>query len=219
MQNLLKNILFYGLWLIVIYFALKLVAISLGYFSFDFNYDFLRQKRHMLGNKLWVLAFFIHLFFGITAVLSGLPLFFKRLIHFRSAGHRWIGRVYIFSILGLTGPTGLYLSIYAEGGIWASIGFASMSIAWIIPTLIAYLKVRNKDYTGHYKWIIRSFSMTLSGVTLRLFTPIGAHYLGFDYETNFIVSSYVWILNVILGEIILFFNKERIKNLATLLAE
>ena len=56
--------------------------------------------------------------------------------------------------------------------------------------------------------------MTLSGVSLRLFTPLGSGYFEFDYETNFILSAYIpWIFNLILGEIIVYFNKNRFQQL------
>lgn len=171
----------------------------------------------MLDNKLWVVFFYVHLLFGVTATASGIPLFFKRLVHYRSNLHKQIGKLYIISILYFTGPTGLYLSFFAEGGHWASIGFILMSLAWMLPTYMAYYKIKQKDIKGHYRWIIRSYCMTLSGVTLRLFTPIGSHYIGFDEETNFIISSFVWIINVILGEIILLANTKQQNNLVELL--
>ncbi len=200
-----RNVIFYGLWLIVVYFALRLAGIALAYFSFEQDYHFLLAKRNMLGNWTWLAFFYVHLFFGVVATLSGLPLFFSRIIAFRSSWHRNIGKAYILSILFFTGPTGLYLSFYAEGGFWASVGFLLMSIAWMLPTYIAYQKIIAGDVPAHYRWVIRSYCMTLSGVTLRLFTPIGSWYIGFDETTNFVVSSFVWILNVCIGELILYF--------------
>jgi len=216
-MNVLRNIVFYGLWIVVIYFACYLSAISLSYFQFDMDYHFLKQKQDMLDNKLWVVFFFVHLFFGAVATMSGWPLFFKRLVHFKSKWHRWIGTAYIISILFFTGPTGLYLAFYSEGGMWASVGFVMMSLAWMFPTYMAYKTIIEKDLKGHYRWIIRSYCMTLSGVTLRLYTPIGSLFVDFNSETNFIISSYVWIFNVLLAEVILLFNKKQQENLELLI--
>jgi hypothetical protein len=211
-----KKIIFYGLWLVVIYYALRLAGIALAYFSFEQDYHFLLAKRDMLGNMTWVAFFYVHLFFGVIATLAGFPLFFSRIIPFRSRIHRYVGKAYIIAILFFTAPTGLYLSFYAEGGFWASIGFFLMSLAWILPTYLAYQKIIAGNIVGHYRWIIRSYAMTLSGVTLRLFTPIGSYYLRLDEQTNFIASSFVWIFNIILAEIILYANREQQQNLAKL---
>ncbi len=212
-----RNLIFYSLWLMVIYFALYLSAIALSYFSFDMNFGFLKAKQDMLSNKLWVVFFFVHLFFGATATMTGWPLFFKRLVAFKSDWHKRIGKVYIYSILLFTGPTGVYLSFFAEGGHWATVGFLLMSMAWMFPTYMAFYFIINKNLKQHYRWIIRSYCMTLSGVTLRLFMPFGAKVVQWEEETTFIISSYVFILNIILGEIILLFNKKQQENLDLLI--
>lgn len=171
----------------------------------------------MLVNKLWLLFFYIHLLFGVIATLTGLILFFPRLIAFKSKLHRLLGKTYVIAILFFTGPTGLYLSFFAEGGQWASLGFIMMSIAWMLPTYIAFKKITQKDIKGHYRWMIRSYCMTLSGVTLRIMTPIGSLFVGLEEDTNFIISSFVWIFNIILGELILLTNqKQETKILASL---
>jgi len=212
-----KQVLFYGLWLVVLFLALKLTSIALMYFNFDMDYHFLKSKQELLGNPLWLSFFYVHLLFGVVATLSGPPLFFGRLIRYRSVLHRQLGRLYIFSILLFTAPTGLYLAFSAEGGPWASIGFILMSIAWMLPTYLAFYKIINKDIKGHYRWVIRSYCMTLSGVTLRIFTPIGSEFVGFEEKTNFIISAYVWTINIIVGELVLYSNRSQIKNIDQLL--
>lgn len=208
-----RNIIFYVLWLVVIFFAFYLSSIALSYFVFDLNYGFLKAKQHLIHNKLWLVFFFVHLFFGALATLTGWPLFFSKLIPFKSVWHKRAGKLYIYSILLFTGPTGLYLAFFAEGGKWATLGFLLMSFAWMFPTYMALYTIINKNLIGHYRWIIRSYCMTLSGVTLRLFMPFGARIVQWEEETTFIISSYVFILNIILGEIILLLNKKQQDNL------
>ena len=101
---MIQRSIFYTAWLIVIYFALYLASIALSYFNFDLQYGFLKAKQHMLSNQLWVVFFFVHLFFGALATLSGWPLFFSKLIAFRSKTHQRLGQLYVYSILFFTGP-------------------------------------------------------------------------------------------------------------------
>ncbi|MCH2023152.1 MAG: DUF2306 domain-containing protein [Saprospiraceae bacterium] len=212
-----RNIIFYILWFVAIFFALYLASIALSYFAFDLNYGFLKAKQHLIHNKLWLVFFFVHLFFGAMATLTGWPLFFSKIIPFKSVWHKRVGKFYIYSILLFTGPTGLYLAFFAEGGKWATLGFILMSFAWMLPTYMALYTIVKKDLVGHYRWIIRSYCMTLSGVTLRLFMPFGARFVQLEEETTFIISSYIFVLNIILGEIILLFNKQQQDNLVNLI--
>lgn len=196
-------------WSITIFLALCLVTISAGYFNFDLQHHFLMSKQDLIHNSIWLSNFYIHLFAGILAVLSGLLLFFNKLIPFKSKLHKGLGRTYVFAILFLSGPTGFYLSFFAEGGPAASVGFLLMSSAWMFITYNAVDKIIKGDLEGHYKWMIRSYCFTLSGVTLRIMTPLGISLFDFDYQTNFIVTAYVpWIFNMLIAELILLYNSK-----------
>ena len=214
----LRKAVFYLAWGIVLILSACFVLLALSYFNFDLENKFLGSKVRFLGNKLWLVSFYVHIAFGAIAVITGALLFFKRIVHYSSKVHKWIGKVYILSILFITGPTGFYLAFFAEGGPFATVGFMLMSFAWMVPTYMAYHKIRKGDIRGHYKWIIRSYCMTLSGITLRLITPVGTHIMELDYQTNFVMTSYAcWMINIALGELILLANRNQLNNLSTLL--
>lgn len=208
----------YLLWAIVGALALNLVLIAASYMTFDPNHKFLNLKQHLIGNPIYKGSFYVHLAFGIVAVITGFALFFDKIIRFRSKLHKQFGKLYIISILLLTGPTGLYLSFFAEGGWPASIGFLLMSGIWMLLTYIAFSKILKGDIQGHYKWVIRSYCFTLSGITLRLMTPLFIYWFGMDTETTFVLTAYLpWIFNLLLGEVIIYFNQNQIKNVTLLL--
>lgn len=204
-------------WLVVGFLALCLVVIAASYFHFETDYHFLKSKQEYLPNKLWLSTFYLHLASGIVAVLAGFPLFFNRFIGFNSVWHKRTGRIYVYSILLTSGPTGFYLAFFAEGGPFASVGFILMSTIWMMITWVAVQKIIKGDLEGHRKWMIRSYCFTLSGVTLRLYTPFGANVMEFDYDTNFIISSYLpWMINIFIGECILLYSKNNdLKKLQT----
>ncbi|PHR17000.1 MAG: hypothetical protein COA38_21415 [Fluviicola sp.] len=206
--------LFYTGWFVVIFLAVCLAGIALSYFDFDLTKRFLGSKQAMIGNGVWLGAFYSHLFFGAVVTLIGIPLFFSKLIPFKAKLHKHLGKIYIGSILFVSGPTGLYLAFFAEGGQYSTIGFILMAMAWMIPTYIAFQRILKGDVQGHHNWMIRSYCMTLSGVTLRLFTPIASRYFDFDYDTTFILSAYVpWIINLLIGEVLVLLNKKRFHTL------
>jgi Predicted membrane protein (DUF2306) len=199
---------------VTIFLALCLAGIALSYFDFDLTKHFLGSKQEMVGNGIWLGAFYVHLLFGAIATLVAIPLFFSKLIPFKATLHKQLGKLYIGSILFVSGPTGLYLAFFAEGGQLATIGFILMAMAWMITTYIAFQRIIQGDLQGHYNWMIRSYSMTLSGITLRILTPIGSRYFELDYDTNFILSAYIpWIFNLLLGELLVALNKKRFDQL------
>ncbi len=206
------------LWGIVVLLAIRLVAIAVPYFGFQSDYEFLVVKQDMLHNLTWVIAFYVHLAGGAVAVLMGTALFFTKWIKPSSRTHKIMGKIYFIAIMFFGGPTGLYLGFYAEAGYLATIGFIGMSVAWMLPTFISVYKVSKGDVHGHYKWMIRSYSMTLAGVTLRIMTPIGIYFLNWSYDTTFIITAYLpWMFNWGLAETIIYLKRNSIHQLASAL--
>ncbi len=119
--------------------------------------------------------------------------------------HKTLGITYIIVLLFITGPAAFIMSLYATGGRITQTSFTLLSILWIGFTYIAYLKIRRRTILSHVKWMIRSYALTLSAVTLRLYAFL------FDYfnvdigpkETYTILAYASWIPNLILAEILI----------------
>lgn len=188
-------------WLIMVILGSWLVFTSFYYFSFRTDLDFLEVKERMLDNQIWRSMFYIHIAGGIVALGIGPFLFPERLIDRYSSLHKTLGKIYIIAIVLVSGPTGLYMSFYAEGGPFTALGFILMSIAWVFTTSRAFIKIKEGKVQEHYEWMIRSFAVTFAGVTLRLWVPILSH--GFDVEqyTTWIATSYLcWAGNLLVAE-------------------
>jgi hypothetical protein len=213
-----RKILAILLWIGVVLLAIKLTAIAVTYFFTGTDNEFLLTKQDLLHNLTWKVAFYGHLLGGSVAVVSGTLAFFIQWIKPSSKGHKILGKIYFLSIMFIGGPTGLYLGFYAESGYLATIGFIGMSCAWMVPTFIAVYKITKGDIAGHHKWMIRSYSMTLAGVTLRLMTPMVIYFLEWSYDTTFIVTAYVpWMFNLALAELIIYLKRDQIISLASTL--
>jgi len=68
----------------------------------------------------------------------------------------------------LTGPSGLIMGLLANGGWLSMTSFTMLAILWWYFTYMAYVKVKQKVYTLHQKYMIRSYALTLSAITFRL---------------------------------------------------
>jgi len=59
------------------------------------------------------------------------------------------------------------MGFYANGGVTSKISFVTLAISWITFTAIAVIKARSGDFVGHRNFMIRSYALTLSALTLR----------------------------------------------------
>ena len=59
------------------------------------------------------------------------------------------------------------MGIYANGGLPSKISFVTLAVLWIFFTATALVKARNGDYVSHRNFMMRSYALTLSALTLR----------------------------------------------------
>ena len=83
--------------------------------------------------------------------------------------HRFLGAVYIDSATAL-GLTGLVLAPTAYTGLVAVLGFTFLDLAMLFTTWTAVRMVVARRIGEHRRWMIRSFSLILAGVMLRVLT-------------------------------------------------
>lgn len=147
------------------------------------------------------LTFYMHI--GLAPIaLALLPAqFSRRLRRGRPALHRWLGRLYGTAIL-LAGISGLLLAYTTEEGPVAALGLGVLSLGWMGTTWLAIWHALGRRIARHQVWMIRSAALTLAGVTLRLYLPIGAATVGFEASYPFICWL-AWVPNLMVAEWIL----------------
>jgi uncharacterized membrane protein len=192
----------------IIYWVIAVFSILIGIYPLIYllvNMDgqgLLGSKDpDVLSSKIWQAAFYIHIYFGGISLLTGWSQFSQKLRVKRLKLHRILGKIYVVSVL-LSSIAGLYAAIYANGGIVSKLGFSFLAIAWFYTTLSAYTTIKKKEIQKHRKWMIRSYSLTLAAVTLRLWLPILPSILGISFEDSYIIISWLcWVPNIIIAEI------------------
>jgi hypothetical protein len=187
-------------------FALLTVAVGLYpliYFVFDMSGGFLSLKsRELLQSELWKLAFYLHISFGGLALLAGFTQFSKRLRMWKAKLHRTLGKIYLISVV-VGGIAGLYMSMYATGGISSVLGFGSLAIAWLYTSYRAYNSIRSRDVVNHQYWMIRSYALCWGAVTLRLWAPLLQFGVGLEFIVAYRIVAWINWLNLIVAEIII----------------
>jgi uncharacterized membrane protein len=185
----------------LLFFAVLMLQITLQYIPLDLDVAFLRIKQDVITYRFYQVAFFTHVYTSMFALIAGFTQFSLRFRTKNKEIHRLFGKVYIIVILALSGPSGLIMGIFANGGITSQIAFVLLAILWWWFTFKAFSLVKRGDILHHREFMIRSFALTLSAVTLRLWKlgitntfdvkPMDAYRL---------VAWLGWIPNLIIAE-------------------
>lgn len=142
---------------------------------------------------------FVHAASAATALLVGAFQFLPALRNTPIGTHRWLGRAYVAGCL-VGGVSGLVLAFGSTAGPVATAGFGSLAVAWIAVTLQGWRLAMMRDFARHRRWMIRSWSLMLAAVTLRIYLPL-VDPLGIDFVQCYRAISFIsWVPNLILAE-------------------
>jgi uncharacterized membrane protein len=188
-------------WAAVTLLALVVVLIVSPYLTFDPEEYFAEQRENYLRREF---ALGVHVLSGILALLVG-PWQFVAAIRRRFVRvHRLLGAVYVASALAL-GLSGLVFVPTAYTGIGAVAGFALLDAAMLFTTGTAVRMIVAGRYADHRRWMIRSFSLILAGVMLRLESVIytglaSAGVVSFSFETAYAGIAWLcWVPNLLVA--------------------
>jgi len=150
------------------FFGWLMLRITLEYWPIRRDAAFLQIKQQYLGIRHWELAFWIHVFTSMPALLAGFTQFAPRLLAKFPKVHRLMGRVYVFTVCFVTGPASLVMALYANGGITSRIAFVILAVLWLFTTAMGWRRAVQRDWRKHREWMIQSYALTLSAITLRV---------------------------------------------------
>ncbi len=202
-------------WLWVMVMSVLLSVLTFEYFSFRTDINFLLAKKGFIHNILWMSAFYMHISGSLVALAVAPFLFVPYWRKKYLQTHRKLGKAYVFCILVIGSPSGLYMAFFANGGFWSQVAFTILSFLWAGSTFLAYKYIRQGNVLAHQRWMLRSFALTFSAVMLRLWVRILSKDLAdiveLDPQTIVVATAWLsWMPNIIVGEVILFFFLKKI---------
>jgi Predicted membrane protein (DUF2306) len=197
--------------LILAFFCWLMTRIIFNYIPYNTDVGFLRIKQQYIDIDHWRIAFFIHVYASIWVLLAGFTQFSRKLQRQYPQVHRTMGYIYTIDILLITGPAGLLMGFYANGGTSSRIAFVVLACLWIFFTALALYKAKKRDFKSHRNFMIRSYALTLSAITLRAWKfGINNSFELPPMDVYRTVAWLGWVLNLAVAEIIIY----RIKNKA-----
>jgi len=184
-------------WSIMLFLAVLVFLFASRYLTLDPEVFFPQQKMVYMAHLTMLI---MHIVGAMLAILIGpfqfLPGIRKgRWLKF----HRWLGRIYLLSIL-VGGLGGLYMAQFAYGGLITGLGFGALAVLWLYSGFMAYRHIRNKEIEGHREWMTRNYALTLAGVMLRVWMPL-TEGTGIDFVTRYLVVAwFCWVPNLLVAE-------------------
>ena len=211
---LVLKVLLYGA---LLYFIYLLLLITLQYVPIDYDVAFLNLKQDEIKLTYYKVAFFGHVYMSMIVIVLGMFQFSKTIRTHFSQVHKLSGKLYVLFILLVAGPTGLIMAYHANGGIIAQLSFGVVSILWCFFTLKALLSIKKGEYQRHRNFMVRSYALTLSAVSLRLlkYGVVTIFELP-PMDTYTLVSVLGWTLNLGIAELILKYSTPSIRKTTTL---
>jgi uncharacterized membrane protein len=188
-------------WVIMTLACVTITVIVSRYLTFDPEVYFPQQLEPYLQHEF---ALGVHVLSGILALLIGPVQFVRRLRRRFVPVHRFMGATYVASATAL-GVTGLILAPTAYTGLVASVGFTVLDLLMLFTTWTAVRMIMAGRYGEHRRWMIRSFSLIMAGVMLRVWVPIydalaAIGILDFSFETAYAAIAWLcWVPNLLLA--------------------
>jgi len=183
------------------WFCWLMWEITRQYIPWNDDVAFLRIKQEYMGLAYYRQAFFVHVYASIICLPAGFTQFSPGLLKRAPRWHRVSGRIYAFVAVFLAGPSGFVIGLHANGGPTSQLAFCLLAILWVYCTLKGWHTARKGDIKAHRNWMIRSFALALSAITLRAWkVGLVAAFHPRPMDVYRIVAWLGWVLNLLIAE-------------------
>lgn len=152
----------------ILYCSYLLVLITLPFLSLRLDIDFLLTKQDIIHIQHWRWAFWFHIFTSIYVIFLGLAQFSRWLLLYRPRLHRMAGLAYVGLVLVASAPGGFVMAVHANGGPPAQLAFCISALLWWYTTWMGLQTALARSFDAHYRFMVRSYALTLTAVSLRL---------------------------------------------------
>ena len=201
LRDIVVSLLYVLLAIVVTLFVIEFV---LPYLSFKSDTGFLKLKQQYYPNLIWRVCFYIHVFSAFLLLAAGLTQFSNALLSTYAKLHRIIGRFYAWELFLVNFPTGMVLSVTAIGPWIAKLGFVVLDCLWFWYTYKGVVAIKNNNVLLHKHFMMRSYALTLSAITLRVINVITMNYLHYDPIVVYTIVAWMgWLPNLLFVELLI----------------
>lgn len=198
-------------WTPILFFSILLAHNAILYFTHGGEYGILPEKILARQDLLWNISFYIHLPTGIICLLTPILLFSRLFFKSSLTLHKQIGGLYVWITLVLVCPTGMYLALYAKGGVPTQLGFMLQGLLLGLFTYRGHRAILKGNKVDHVHYMIRSYAVATVVLSFRIL-----HILFFlwkvPYQDNYAISQWLGLaVNMLLAEVTIMVMDTKIK--------
>ena len=200
-----KSIRYVGGLLVKNTLLVSIALFSATIFTIAFSYVHSNEQSFLLGkpenlrsSSFYLTSLFLH---GTTASIALLLSVFQISSQFRKKHlkiHVIFGKIYTWLVLLIAAPSGFIIAYYSD----AKLPFYLLSVLWFFFTYKGFIAVNNKQLINHRNWMIRSFSLVIAAILLRLYILLGLKLFGtMTSEHYYIIAWLCWVPNLLVCEL------------------
>jgi len=184
------------------FFFILMLQITLRYIPYHTDVAFLQIKQTEVSSiKPYLGIFYVHVYTAIFALLAGFTQFNNRILSKYKKLHRIAGYLYFIAVVFFAAPSGIFIGYYANGGLYAQISFILLGILWLYFTIKAINAIKKGNIKKHQAFMLRSFALAFSAITLRLWKVILVYlFQPAPMDVYQIIAWLGWIPNLLLIE-------------------
>ncbi len=180
------------------------------YFPVRDDIGFLQFKKEYLHILPWKIAFYAHVFTIAFALIAGFTQFSNHILKSHIKLHRTMGKIYVYDVFINFIPA-FIMAIYANGQMPSKIAFIILDCLWLWFTYKAVAEIKRGNVKAHKNFMIRSYALTLSAVTLRLWKPVIASLVEIDPLHLYMIISWMgFVPNLLFVEWLIRRKKKRL---------
>ena len=151
-----------------------ITAASVVYFNSAELPPFVIEKLPLRHEGVFVLALQLHVLAAAFALPGCLALLSKTVLRRWPQVHRWLGRLIAAVVLLALAPSGIYLALFAKGGLRGTLGFLLSAAIVVVAMVQGVRTARAGQVRAHRRFMLHVLAQLSVAVTSR------AMLLGFD---------------------------------------
>lgn len=170
-----------------------IAANSRIYFQGDEVPPFVIEKLPLPLEDVWLGALKVHVVAAAFCLPACLLLQWKGLMRRAARLHRWLGRTTGAAVLLALAPTGVYLALFAKGGLLGTLGFLVSGAITVVAMVQAIRSARARRFTAHRRAALHVFAQLSVAVTSRALLVL-LEATGLDPDPAYLIALWLPVL-------------------------
>jgi uncharacterized membrane protein len=179
-----------GLWL--------MLSASASYLELGREHPFFLEKLPLPRPNLWLAALYAHVPSALLSLPACLVLLLAGVRRRWPRFHRWLGRITGVLILCVVVPSGMYLALFAQGGLLSTLGFWLTGVITFAAMIKSVQSARAGRMQAHRRFSAHVAAQLAVAVVSR-FALIGAEQVGLYSEWTYIAALWLPVIGCALA--------------------